>query len=151
MHETIHPEVHHVREEVITRDIHTHDEFHRVLPVVDVEVLPARHFIPTTDGSALMEVPETHMPGRSGNNQHWVVAETVSKLASMDTTKASFEPRRFTALEFPGTEGDDKSYMTSGGIQRTERAWVHPPKLEEGGMLSGQTVPFHFKHVSGSQ
>ena len=42
------PEVHHIRHEQVTREIHTHDVYHRELPIIDVQVLPARHVIPPT-------------------------------------------------------------------------------------------------------
>lgn len=57
-HETIQPVVHQVRAEKITRDIHTTDVHHRILPIVDIEYLPARHFVYSSDGQ-LIEVPES--------------------------------------------------------------------------------------------
>lgn len=50
VHETRIVDTHHIIEEHITRSIHHHDINHRVLPVVDVEVLTPRHFIPSGDG-----------------------------------------------------------------------------------------------------
>lgn len=141
-HETVHKKVHHVREEVITRDIHTHDVFHRIQPIIDVEVLPARHFLPV-EGGGLVEINAEDVPGRRNN---WVIAETASKIPSDEAAPAKVT--RFTAREFPGTEGDAKRYITPEGIERTEETWVHPPELETGGMLTGQTWPMPF---TGSQ
>ncbi|KAF2721253.1 hypothetical protein K431DRAFT_285083 [Polychaeton citri CBS 116435] len=62
-HETVHKEVHHVRQEHITRDIHHHHVVHRVLPLVDVETLPTRHFVPTETG--LKEVSEREIPSHT--------------------------------------------------------------------------------------
>ena len=58
--------VYNIREEIITKDIHHYDVLHRVQPVVDVEVLPARHYVPTADGT-LKEVSVDELPGRYAN------------------------------------------------------------------------------------
>ena len=135
MHETVKQDVHHVREEVVTREIHEHDVYHRILPIIDVEVLPPRHFLPV-EGGGLVEVTADEVPGRRDN---WVIAETASKIPSSDP--APKERRRFTAREFPGNEGDSKSYIAPEGIERTEETWVHPPILETGARATGQTYP----------
>ena len=136
VHETVKQDVHHVREEVVTREIHTHDVYHRILPIIDVEVLPPRHFLPV-EGGGLVEVSADEVPGRRNN---WVIAETASKIPSGDPV--STERRSFTAREFPGEEGDDKSYVTPEGVETTEQTWVHPPILETGARATGQTYPF---------
>lgn len=137
-HETVHKEFHHVREEVVTREIHTHDVYHRIQPIIDVEVLPARHFLPV-EGGGLVEVSADEVPGRHSN---WVIAETASKIPSDEP--APPKTTRFSAREFPGDVGDAKRYATPEGIKRTEETWVHPPELETGGRLTGQTWPMHF-------
>jgi hypothetical protein len=139
-HETIIQDVHHIREEQITREIHNHHVFHRVLPIVDIEVLPARHFVPVEGGYA--EISEDEVPGRTGRNAQWVIAETVSK--SLPESKASILPERFTARKFEGTDGDYKEYMAPEGFKRTEQWWVHPPTFyEPNAVASGQTYPFY--------
>ncbi|TKX26115.1 hypothetical protein C1H76_1614 [Elsinoe australis] len=60
-HEKVTKHIHHVREEKIYRDIHTHEVRNHILPVVDVQVLPARHFVPTEDGG-LREITEDQIP-----------------------------------------------------------------------------------------
>ncbi|KAH0064940.1 hypothetical protein KCU60_g22117, partial [Aureobasidium melanogenum] len=111
-HETVQPQVHHIREEVITREIHNHDVYHRILPIIDIEVLPARHFVPTGNGDELMEISEDEIPGRTGYNQQWFIGEMLSKLPK--DSNFFREPLRFTAREFPGTEGDYKEYVRNG-------------------------------------
>ena len=138
VHETVHQDVHHVREELIRREIHTHDVYHRILPVIDVEVLPARHFLPV-EGGGLVEINADEVPGRSNN---WVLAETVSEIPS-DQPAPSI-PRMFTAREFSDDEGDDISYTTPEGYERTEQTWVHPPELETGARDTGQSWPMVF-------
>lgn len=127
-----------IREEQITREIHTHDVHHRILPVIDIEVKPARHFIPVEGGYA--EIAEEELPGRTGENAKWAIAEFVSKSMS----KGGRVPRQFTARKFEGSEGEYKERKMPEGHTRTEQCWVHPPTLEDGGMRSGQTYPFHF-------
>ena len=135
VHETVKENVHHFREEVITREIHNHDIYHRILPIIDVEVLPARHFLPV-EGGGLVEISGSEVPGRG---QNWVIAETASKIPSGHSPPRM--TNRFSAREFVGDEGDFKSYTTSEGFERTEETWVHPPELETGGRDTGQTWP----------
>lgn len=138
VHETIRHDVHHVREEVITREIHTHDVYHRILPIIDVEVLPPRHFLPV-EGGGLVEISGSEVPGRG---QNWVIAETASKIPS--DQRAPKATNRFSAREFVGVEGDPTRYITSEGFEKTEETWVHPPELETGGRDTGQTWPMGF-------
>lgn len=39
-----------VRQKVITREVHDYDIYHRILPIKDIEVKPARHFMQVQDG-----------------------------------------------------------------------------------------------------
>ncbi|KAK5746013.1 hypothetical protein LTR17_001143 [Elasticomyces elasticus] len=139
-HEKVIQNVHYVREELITREIHNHHVFHRVLPIIDIEVLPARHFIPVEGGYA--EIAEEEIPGKSGSNAQWIIAEMVSK--GLPRSKGPIVPERFTARRFDGKDGDYKEYTTADGIKRTETTWVHPPTYyEPGAIQSGQTYPFY--------
>ena len=138
VHENVTKDVHHIREEVITKEIHNHDVFHRILPIIDVEVLPPRHFLPV-EGGGLVEVSAAEVPGRG---QNWVIAETASKIPSDQSAPQG--RRGFTARNFPGQEGDARRHITSNGHEQTEETWVHPPELEEGGKLTGQTWPMVF-------
>ncbi|KAI7620767.1 hypothetical protein D0864_02754 [Hortaea werneckii] len=138
-HETVREDVHHIREEVITREIHNHHVFHRVLPIVDIEVLPSRHFVPMEGGYA--EISEDEVPGRAGQHAQWVIAETMSKM--LPESQPTSNPPNFSASRFEGSEYDDKEYVGEDGIKRTEQWWVHPPTIENGGRDSGQTYPFY--------
>lgn len=123
---------------MITREIHSHDVYHRILPVIDVEVLPPRHFLPV-EGGGLVEVSADEVPSRGRN---WVIAETASRIPTDEP--APPRTNRFTAREFLGTEGDFKRYTTREGLERTEQTWVHPPEMETGGRDTGQTWPMEF-------
>jgi len=143
--------VRHVREEQITREIHNHHIFHRILPIIDVQVLPPRHFVFNAEQTGLVEVNESQIPGRTmqdsertnHNIKNWVIAELASKGLSQ-AEMAAHDPRQFSACSFEGTRGDYKEYVSEDGIPRTETTWVHPPTLETGAMETGQSVPMHF-------
>jgi hypothetical protein len=145
-HETIHPEYHHIREERVTREIHNYDIYHRILPIIETEILPARHFIHNAAGE-LVEIPASAIPGRTHSTQQWSVEEVAP--TAPPTIPEHRQTRPFTARQWSGTDGDAKDYLDEKGIHRTETTWVHPPQLEDGGRLSGQTVPFHFDDMGG--
>lgn len=136
-HELVHSKIHKVREELITKEIHTHDVYHRILPVIDVEVLPPRHFLPV-EGGGLVEVSASEVPGRGSN---WVIAETASTIPSDQAAPTG--ARGFTARQFPGRDGD-AIRRNVGGHERTEETWVHPPELETGARDTGQSWPMVF-------
>ena len=104
-----------------------------MLPVIDVEVLPPRHFLPV-EGGGLVEISAQEVPGR-GNN--WVIAETASKIPSDQAAPQGM--RSFTARQFSGREGDAIMYTASEGHEKTEQTWVHPPELETGARVTGQS------------
>lgn len=146
-HENITRTEQEVREERIEREIHNHHVFHRILPVVDIEVRPARHFV-LAQGGGYIEISADEVPAQSAENAKWMIAETVSKLKPPESSDPIL-PTHFTARKFEGSEGDDREYITSEGWKRTETWWVHPPRLEDGGRETGQTYPFYFASSSG--
>ncbi|KAI1653432.1 hypothetical protein F4813DRAFT_257564 [Daldinia decipiens] len=85
-HETIRPQVHEILEEQIYREIHNHDVYHRIQPVYEVEILPARHFVPGPNGG-LVEVPEDSIPECTGANQNWHVSKKPPRAASLPTLR----------------------------------------------------------------
>ncbi|KAI1458273.1 hypothetical protein F4805DRAFT_456908 [Annulohypoxylon moriforme] len=80
-HETIRPYVHEIKSDQIHREIHNHDVYHRVQPVYDIEVLPARHFILSSNG-ILAEATEDELPECTGSKQRWYIGEKTPPLAS---------------------------------------------------------------------
>lgn len=81
-----------------------------------------------------MEISASEVPGRG---QNWVIAETASKIPSDQAVPQGI--RGFTARTFRGQEGDDTEYTTPEGYERTEQTWIHPPELEDGARLTGQS------------
>ncbi len=98
-------------------------------------MLPPRHFLPV-EGGGLVEISAQEVPGRGKN---WVIAETASKIPSDQAAPPG--TTQFTARNFPGREGDTVKYMSPDGYEKSERTWVHPPTLEEGARLTGQSWP----------
>ena len=102
---------------------------------MDVEVLQPRHFLPV-EGGGLVEVTAQEVPSRGSN---WVIAETASKIPSDQAAPPG--RTQFTARNFAGREGDAVRYTSPEGYEKTEQTWVHPPALEEGARLTGQSWP----------
>ncbi|KAI9709557.1 MAG: hypothetical protein M1820_003317 [Bogoriella megaspora] len=148
-HETINRNIHRIREEHISREIHTHDIHHRILPIIDIEVLPPRHFVPSpSDPRQLVEVEGKDVPGRRDDGvkrmRNWFVART-----GAEGTDGGEGPRRFTAREFGEAEGVWREWVGEDGVERSVRTWVHAPVVETGARETGQTVGFHFGSGDG--
>lgn len=145
IHERIMPKIHHITHPAVERRIHNHQVHHRTLPVIDVQVLPAKHYAPHGPGGSLIEIGSDMLPGRQGQNQHWVVAETVSKLGSdPDGLPGHGGAQNFSARHFATADGAPKSYAGRNGVPTTEQTWVHSPTMHEGARATGQTEPLHF-------
>lgn len=142
LQESFRRNVHFVREEVITREVHKHDIYHRILPIIDVEILPPRHFLPV-EGGGLVEVEANEVPGRASN---WVVAETVSKVPAGETGLQ--KGGNFSARTFERDEGDQRSHLAREGHPVTVQSWVHTPVLESGGRETRQTWPMEFEEIA---
>ncbi|KAI9651884.1 MAG: hypothetical protein M1831_007506 [Alyxoria varia] len=144
-HEHVQQKTINVKHERIVRHIHQDSVYHRILPIVDVEVTPPRHFVPSADGKKLVQISSEDVPeGRLSEDMlphNWSIVENVSR-----TGNAAMQPRGFTAKKFPGGEGDDKVYRTEEGYPRRETTWVHPPQLET---KTEHTTPFYFDHATG--
>lgn len=148
-HETRHIKTHEIVQEEITREIHNHHVYHRTLPVLDFEVLPARHYVPFA-GGGLTEVPEHEIPGGAaiGQSVQQIIANALS--SAMPKAQYPAAPRQFTARTFEGSEGDYKEYIGEDGIKRTEQWWVHPPTIATNRLESGEpslTVHFHWEEA----
>lgn len=139
--ETITPVHRNIRAEVVTREIHNYDVYHRIQPIKEVEVLPTRHFIRSPSG-AVNEVPASSVPGITGKNQNWQIVETVSK-----ETEAPLVPRKFTARPFKGTDGDYVESTGEDGVKRSHMTCIHPPTLQSGAERTGQSVALHLGKV----
>ncbi|KAI9822950.1 MAG: hypothetical protein M1826_000332 [Phylliscum demangeonii] len=144
--EVIMPTVHEIREEKVYREIHYHDIYHRIQPIIDVEVLPPRHFVPDGRGG-LREVSADDLPGQT---EHWGIVETVTQVPPL----APNEPRPPPpALPTEPQIISQTSAVMPEGYVRTETVWKHPPTLDTGGRDSARSwpmlvdpLPFEAKH-----
>ena len=137
-HETVHKQIHHIREEVTTREIHNHDVYHRVLPVKYTEVLPARHFI-TVEGSGLVEVNEEDVELLKHEQ---LKAETRALVSAAENAPAE-EQKRFVGKGFRGSQELPELAQKSTapeGFERTEQTWVHQPELAAGGTNADRSL-----------
>lgn len=139
-HENRTVNTHEIIQHAITREIHNHHIFHRILPIMDIEVLPARHFVPTDDGG-LAEIAAEDAPVDSTERLQQLISEAVASM--LPQTEEPNGPRQFSARPFEGSDGDFREYTTTDGIKRTEQWWVHPPSVDTGAEEAGQTAPFH--------
>ena len=127
--------MHEIREEQIHRDIHKHDIYHRVQPVYDIEVRPARHFVPGVNGE-LVEVPEADLPGCTGNNQSWYIGKREPSAAWF----TSRDPPELSSVK----SAQEKKHVTPEGVVHQETTVVHPPTLEDISTVSGPVLPVYF-------
>jgi hypothetical protein len=140
-HELIKKERHEVFQKVITRETHDYHIYHRILPIIDIEVLPARHFVPIQEG--YVEIAEEELPGRTRDKVNWAIAEMVSKRTPAESREAAIA-RTFSARKFVASEGDEKEYIGPEGHPVNEKWWVYPPTVADDSYRAGQSYPFHF-------
>ncbi|PQE31123.1 Alcohol dehydrogenase protein [Rutstroemia sp. NJR-2017a WRK4] len=168
VHEHITPTRHEIIQKRITREIHHHDVYHRILPVIDTEVLPPRHYVYGPDGRTLHEIPEALVRART-HARNWQIVETHPmkererdlwgammlgipslEIDSMDGKSQKYistfqlNPRdflRWTRNPTAPIKIMEREYMTAEGFPRKETWWRHPPTLETGAKETGQTVP----------
>lgn len=121
VHEVVKPAMHHTREEQIHREIHEHEVYHRIQPVYETEVLPARNFVPNPKGNGLIEVSEDQLPDCTGVNQRWFIGEKETVPASRKPLQQLKEPKIV----------HERIYESPESFPRTETIIKHPPTLED--------------------
>lgn len=136
-HEVVKPMEHEIREEVIYREIHNHDVYHRVQPVYMTEILPARHWVPGPNGEGLVEVPAEQFPDSIGANQRWYIGERPQRITPA--------PQANAPLTSPKVIKDEK-HMTPEGFERRETTILYPPTLEDLTGYGGPVMPVEFTH-----
>ncbi|PVI08561.1 hypothetical protein DM02DRAFT_679320 [Periconia macrospinosa] len=136
-HETVKPKEHEFVEERIYREIHNHDVYHRILPVHDIEILPARHFVHDSNGE-LIEVSGDLFPHLSGTEKGWAVVRKKQNPAEITPQRPRQTEPKIIA---------DKVYMTEEGYPRRETTILHPPELEDLTGYEGPVMPIIFPGV----
>jgi len=109
------------------------------MPVIDVQVLPSKNLVRVEEG-VYKEVPISQLPGRPEN--HFVIAETVSRIPGETVDRKAMGSRHFTARGFHPDEGEHVEYVSRAGVPTTESTWIHPPRLAQAGRVAGETVAF---------
>lgn len=113
-----------MREEQITREIHSHDVYIRELPVVDVELLPVRHFMSTDKGDveiASNEVQEVMRP-----SEDWLRSQAMSQLLHKDHMETTEE---WAVQQFDSLSGEAVRNDTSDMSKHFEGTTVHLPTV----------------------
>lgn len=137
-HETIEQPVHEIKHEVLEREVHEHHIHHRILPVNEVEVLPARHFVQDVHGRR-HEVRKDQIPGRVPRSYQQMFSAQGGGTSSPES--GALKARHFTARQFAGNEGDFQESRGANGAVQTERWWVHPPTLQQPDSEAGDVYP----------
>jgi len=78
VHEHVTPTRREIRQDVITREIHNHDVYHRILPVIETEILSTKHYVKSQDGETLNEIPESMVPKQTVTgklDQNWHISK----------------------------------------------------------------------------
>ncbi|KAH8777881.1 hypothetical protein F5883DRAFT_237812 [Diaporthe sp. PMI_573] len=125
--EFVQPKQYEYVEESITRELYTHDVYHHVLPVIETELLPSKHFIESPDGCGLVEIREDEV------QNHTVTGTGVYGQPNTEKPTESKIPHGRANLQLPENGSasnthsfEDKGiYTTKEGIGRTEYLWRH--------------------------
>ncbi|KAI1266212.1 hypothetical protein F5Y18DRAFT_382765 [Xylariaceae sp. FL1019] len=125
-HETVRPHVHEIIQEQVTRDIHTYDVYHRIQPIYDVEVLPARHFVQGPDGR-IEEVAAAELPTDcTGPNARWRAGLMSSAAESESQARADKSLPPTPRVLTPEEPGMSKDGTHSAGIGRESAKEYYP-------------------------
>lgn len=112
-----------VVQRAVSREVHNHHFVHGVLPVVDLQVLPARHFCPDGHGG-YVEISEDQIPGGKPDNFDQLIAEAVSKSTPRPRGGGVVIQKATTS---PARE-DDSRGKGSSSLER-EQWWMHYPSV----------------------
>lgn len=113
----------------MTREVHTHHVYHRILPVQNFEVLPPKHFIQTEDGG-LEEIPLEDAAKFPVTAVSSITPVHQSSIKDDEPNKKQIPPEPILA--------DKTKYVLQSGKERTEYLWRYPPVFED---AHGRTQP----------
>ncbi|KAF2483185.1 hypothetical protein BDY17DRAFT_296969 [Neohortaea acidophila] len=122
-HETITRRTHEVREERITRAIEQHHYYHRTLPVTDINLLAARHFVELPDDGGYLEIPESEVPSELRPTAEEILANAQS-LLSLDG-KNDLREGELSGLS-DGFALSPAHELDADRLKRTSSIDVHP-------------------------
>lgn len=143
MREVVQPVVHHIRQELISRDIHRPEVYRRILPIRDVQVRPARHFVLSPANDSLIEIdkPPAHSPSSHPRLHHLVTSRLPIPSDRQSRPEGSHYGHDLRAPQ--------KKFFEPG-VDRTNAAReIHTyshysPVLDDEARIRGETIPFSF-------
>lgn len=142
-------DVHELRREHITHEFHQDEYQHRILPVIETEILPSRHFI-QLDGGGLEEISEDEIPDELPVD----LQERISRAAAAIFPSSFGRPGD---TSFPSLDGSfDPGYgrptesVTPGGRARHDTTWTYPATVLTS-QSGGESFHRLLLHVNGRE
>jgi hypothetical protein len=137
--EVVKPVVHEQVEEHIMRDTHTHDVYHKILPVRDVEVLPARHWVPGPDGR-LIQVDEKDVYSGAAFNlgQTNTTAENELYQDQLHQAKGGYDEVGTGSQQTVKHTSVNRPEVIPGRVNQVYQTQVHQPEANHYHMGLGQ-------------
>lgn len=105
--------------------------------MTEVEILPARHFIPSLDGDGLIEVPADRYPDSTVDEdfRKWYEAKNMRKSVATITDHVTVTAPRII---------DERTSTSPEGFEIKDTTIVHPPVLDDMGEYGGPVRSIHF-------
>ncbi|KAK6599973.1 hypothetical protein H4I96_07299 [Botrytis cinerea] len=159
VHEHILPTSHEIITKEIYREIHQHHWYHRVLPVIDTEVLPAKHYVYGDDyGDTLVRIPESMVRGHTITgtySQNWSIVHHPQAPAAedpFDSPLFGVEPElpdtKYVTHFRPDSEGGLQwSHVPGEPVKVMEREYITAEVMATAAQDAGLTVPMYWNHV----
>ena len=143
-HQTIQRDVREIHQDHVTNEYHQDEYQHRVLPIFDQEILPARHFV-QLDGGGLEEISETDIPCDLPLDLQQRISDAAATIfserfrdsgISFGSMDGSAYPEShihgsFSYASMDGTleptHTSQRDSVTSPGHARRDTTWTYPP------------------------
>lgn len=131
-HTSFQPVIHHVRQELISRDVHSPQVFRRILPIRDAIVRPTRHFVVSPHDGILVEVDKPPAYSRSDSKQP--DGEGLASEPQLPSTRSGYTP---------GVPLRHEEVNAAGGVHQKTTLHYYPPAVDEEARLRGLTEAVH--------
>ncbi|KAH8907865.1 hypothetical protein BR93DRAFT_958404 [Coniochaeta sp. PMI_546] len=135
--EVVKPVVHEQIEEHITRETHTHDVYTKILPVRDVEVLPARHWVPGPDGRLIqVDEKDVYSGAAWSQGQASTAGFTQTQQANLEHMNHGTvdQPRESSSTQFADTvkhTSINQPKVIPAQVKQVYQTQVHQPELDQ--------------------
>ena len=127
-HHTIQRDVHEVHQQHFTHDVHQDEFEHRVLPVVEHQVLPARHFV-QLDGGGLKEISEEDIASELPHDLQQRISEAAATVfPAFRDSGVSFSFPSVDGSNDP-TRSSEHDSITPEGHARRDTTLTYSPTL----------------------